>query len=119
MGHLLSPPVLVSLPLAEDCRLVLRVILGSQSVPTDLTPHSAIVPCGFPVIRLSRLATVSAFHAACCGRIMSITASGDGLSSSEDEDSARLLPSGVVASAESDLELMVILSRATSIVLEV
>ena len=51
---------------------------------------------------------------------MSIAASGDGLSASEDEDSAGLPPSGVVATAESDLELSAMLARAAvSIGLEV
>lgn len=43
---------------------------------------------------------------------MSIAASGDGQSSSEDEDSAGLPPSGVAAAAESDPELTAVLSRA-------
>ncbi len=43
---------------------------------------------------------------------MSIAASVDGLSFSEDEDSAGLPPSGVVATAESDPELTDMLSRA-------
>ncbi len=45
---------------------------------------------------------------------MSIAASGDGQSSSEDEDSAELHPSGVVAAAESDPELTAVLSRAAA-----
>ncbi len=45
---------------------------------------------------------------------MSIAASGDGQSSSEDEDSAGLPPSGVVAAAESDPELTAVLSRAAT-----
>lgn len=45
---------------------------------------------------------------------MSIAASGDGQSSSEDEDSAELHPSGVAAAAESDPELTAVLSRATA-----
>lgn len=51
---------------------------------------------------------------------VSMTASGDGLSSSEDEDSAVLPPSGVVTTAESDPELTAMLARAlVSIRLEV
>ncbi|XP_059355259.1 uncharacterized protein LOC132092841 [Carassius carassius] len=51
---------------------------------------------------------------------MSIAASGDGLSTSEDEDSAGLPPSGDVTAAESDLELSAMLARAAvSIWLEV
>jgi hypothetical protein len=51
---------------------------------------------------------------------MSIAASGDGLSSSEDEGSAGLPPSGVVATAEPDPELTAMLARAAvSIGLEV
>ncbi len=46
---------------------------------------------------------------------MSITASGDGLSSFEDEDLAGLPPSVVVATAESDPELMAMLSQAAVI----
>ncbi len=45
---------------------------------------------------------------------MSIAASGDGQSSSEDEDSAWLPPSGVAAAAESDPELTAVLSWATA-----
>ncbi len=43
---------------------------------------------------------------------MSIAASGDGQSFSEDEDSAELHPSGVAAAAKSDPELTAVLSRA-------
>ncbi len=43
---------------------------------------------------------------------MSIAASWDGLSSSEDEDSTGLPPSGIVAAVESDLDLMAMLARA-------
>ncbi len=51
---------------------------------------------------------------------MSIAASGDGLTSSEDEGAVGLPPSGVVASAASDLELTAMLARAAaSIGLEV
>jgi hypothetical protein len=51
---------------------------------------------------------------------MSIAASGDGLSSSEDEGSAGLPPSGVVATSEPDPELTAMLARAAaSIGLEV
>ncbi len=51
---------------------------------------------------------------------MSIAASGDGLSSSEDKDLAGLPPLGVVATTESDPELKAMLSRAAvSIGLEV
>ncbi len=45
---------------------------------------------------------------------MSIAASGDGQSSSEDEDSAELPSSGVAAAAESDPELTPVLSRAAA-----
>ncbi len=45
---------------------------------------------------------------------MSIAASGDGQSSSEDEDSAELHPSGVAAAAELDPELTAVLSRAAA-----
>ncbi len=45
---------------------------------------------------------------------MSIAASEDGQSSSEDEDSAELHPSGVAAAAESDPELTAVLSRAAA-----
>ncbi len=45
---------------------------------------------------------------------MLIAASGDGQSSSEDEDSAELHPSGVVAAAELDPELTAVLSRAAA-----
>ncbi len=45
---------------------------------------------------------------------MSIAASVDGQSSSEDEDSAKLHPSGVAAAAESDPELTAVLSRAAA-----
>ena len=41
-----------------------------------------------------------------------IAASGDGLLTSVDEDSAGLPPSGVVATAESDPELTAVLARA-------
>ncbi|KAL0160304.1 hypothetical protein M9458_044029, partial [Cirrhinus mrigala] len=51
---------------------------------------------------------------------MSIATSGDGLSSFEDEGSARLPPLGTVADTESDPELTAMLSRAAmSIGLEV
>ncbi len=51
---------------------------------------------------------------------MLITASGDGLTSSEDEGSAGLPPSGVVATAAPDPELTAMLARAAvSIGLEV
>ncbi len=51
---------------------------------------------------------------------MSIAASGDGLTSSEDEGAVRLTPSGVVATAAPDPELMAMLARAAaSIGLEV
>lgn len=43
---------------------------------------------------------------------MSIAASGDGLSTSVDEDSAGLPPSGVVATAELEPELTAVLARA-------
>ncbi len=43
---------------------------------------------------------------------MLIAASGDWQSSSEDEDSVELHPSGVAAAAESDPELTAVLSRA-------
>ncbi len=45
---------------------------------------------------------------------MSIAASGDGLTSSEDEGSAGLPPSGVVATAAPDPELMAMLARAAA-----
>ncbi len=45
---------------------------------------------------------------------MSIAASVDGQSSSEDEDSAKLHPLGVAAAAESDPELTAVLSRAAA-----
>ncbi len=45
---------------------------------------------------------------------MSIAASVDGQSSSEDEDSAKLHPSGVAAAAEPDTELTAVLSRAAA-----
>ncbi len=51
---------------------------------------------------------------------MSIAASGDGLTSSEDEGAVELPPSGVVATAAPDLELTAMLARAAaSIGLEV
>ncbi len=51
---------------------------------------------------------------------MSIAASGDGLTSSEDEGAVGLPPSGVVATAAPDLELTAMLARAAvSIGLEV
>ncbi len=46
---------------------------------------------------------------------MSIATSGDGQSSSVDEDSAGLPPSGVAAAAESDPELTAVLSQAAAI----
>ncbi len=45
---------------------------------------------------------------------MSIEASGDGQSFSDDEDSAGLPPSGVASAAESDPELTAVLSRAAA-----
>ncbi len=51
---------------------------------------------------------------------MSIAESGDGLTSSEDEGAVGLPPSGVVATADPDLELTAMLARAgLSIGLEV
>ncbi len=43
---------------------------------------------------------------------MSISESGDGLTSSEDEGAVGLPPSGVVATADPDPELMAMLARA-------
>ncbi len=93
--------------------------LGDPHRP--LTPHTANVPVRLPGnLAGSSHGVASISFGGPPEDKMSIAASGDGLTSSEDEGSVGLQPSGVVTTAVPDPELMTILARAAvSIGLEV
>ncbi len=76
------------------------------------TPPAAAVLCGSPVdSAVPSHGVPSVSFGAPIEDQMSIAASVDGQSSSGDEDSAKLHPSGVAAAAEPDPELTAVLSR--------
>ncbi len=97
-----------------DLRVTVRAFLPGQSPRTF---HSSRSSCS---VRLPGDSAVlshgvpSVSYGAPIEDQMSIAASDDGQSPSEDEDSAGLPHSGVAAATESDLELTAVLSRAAA-----
>ncbi len=125
--HPLPPPVLVSLQAEDrqagslgDLRVTVRASPPGTPPRTSYSSRNEH-PVRFPgdLAGLSHGAPSISFGVPSVDR-MSIAASGDGLTSSEDEGAVGLPPSGVVATAALDPELTAMLARAAvSIGLEV